>query len=177
MPERASRVVLIGFMGAGKSTVGRLVARRLGYRFEDMDQRIESRTGRRIAAIFREDGEETFRAMERDEAEALGGTTRCVVAAGGGAFARSPTRALLQRGAVTVWLRCDIDTVSARIPADGTRPLAANRDIMRALLAEREASYRMADVTVDAVGTPDEVADRVVALVQDRLQDATPSGR
>ncbi len=177
MPEPASRVVLVGFMGTGKSTVGRLVARRLGYRFEDMDQRIEARTGRRIATIFSEDGEESFRSMESDEAQALGETSRVVIAAGGGAFARPATRALLQRGAVTVWLRCDFATLCARIPDDGVRPLAANRDIMRSLLAEREASYRMADVAVDAVGTPDEVADRVIALVRGRLQDATSPGR
>ncbi len=177
MPEPVSRVVLIGFMGTGKSTVGRLLARRLGYGFEDMDQRIEARVGRRIAEIFREDGEEAFRELEREEARALGSLQRRVVAAGGGAFVRPETRALLQDGAVTVWLRCDLETTLARVPADGSRPLAANRDIMRALLAERETSYRVADVAVDASGAPEDVAERVVALVRGRLRVEAPAGR
>jgi shikimate kinase len=175
--ERLERIVLVGFMGSGKSTVGRLVARRLEYAFEDMDQRIEARAGRTIAAIFRDDGEEAFRALEREEARTLCGLPRRVVAAGGGAFARPETRALLQEGAVTVWLRCDLETALARVPADGARPLAGNRDIMRALLAEREPSYRMADVVVNAVGALEQVAERVVALVRGRLRDEAPAGR
>jgi shikimate kinase/3-dehydroquinate synthase len=171
------RVVLVGFMGAGKSTVGPLVARRLGFRFEDMDQRIQARVGRAVATIFREDGEEAFRALEREEARLLSGQTQVVVAAGGGAFTRAETRELLQQGAVTVWLRCALETALARLPADGSRPLAGNHDIMRALLAEREPLYRMADVVVNAVGAPEVVANRVLALVRGRLRAGAPAGR
>jgi shikimate kinase len=167
--ELPSRVVLVGFMGSGKSVVGRLVARRLGYRFEDMDRRIEERAGRKVAEIFRDAGEEAFREMEREEARAIAKLRGRVVAAGGGAFARKETRSLLQEGALTVWLRCDLEHILARVPADGSRPLAGNRDIMRALLAEREPSYRMADVVVDASsGTAREVADRIVGLIEGR---------
>lgn len=169
MAERPARIVLVGFMGAGKSAVGVRLARRLGYRFEDMDRRIEERTGRTIAALFEEQGEEAFREEERREAAALARLDRRVVAAGGGAFAREPTRALLREGAFTVWLRCDLETLLGRIPADGTRPLAGNRDIMRALLAEREPSYRLADATVHTSGaTPREVAERIVDLIEKR---------
>ncbi len=168
MAEGRERIVLVGFMGSGKSTVGRLLARRLGWSFEDMDRRIEQRAGRTVAAIFEGGGEPAFRALEREEARALGVKTRCVIAAGGGAFAREDTRVLLQQGALTVWLRVALETALARVPLDGSRPLAGNHDIMRALLADREPSYGMADVTVDATGTPDEVADRVVALVRGR---------
>jgi shikimate kinase len=166
--ERPARIVLVGFMGAGKSAVGRILARRLGYRFEDMDQRIELAAGRTIAAVFRDEGEEAFRRMEREEARALSGLRGRVIAAGGGAFARPDTRALLQEGALTIWLHCDIETILARVPADGSRPLAGNREIMRALLAEREPSYRMANWAVDAsAGTPREVADRIVKMIQE----------
>jgi len=171
VPEGRSRVVLVGFMGCGKTTVGRLLARRLGWAFEDMDRRIEQRTGRTVAAVFAEDGEESFRALEREEAQALRQESRCVVAAGGGAFTREDTRALLQEGAVTVWLRVGLDTALARVPLDGSRPLAGSRDIMRALLAEREASYSRADVTVDAGAPPEEVAERVLALVRGRTAE------
>ena len=169
MPDRPARVVLVGFMGSGKSAVGRHLARQLGYRFEDMDRRIERRTGRTVAAIFREDGEEAFRNLEQEEARALGRMRGRVVAAGGGAFARPQTRALLQEGSLTVWLECDLETILARVAPDGSRPLAGNRDIMRALLAEREPSYRMADAAVDASkGPPPEVARRIVELIEGR---------
>jgi shikimate kinase len=171
-------VVLVGFMGCGKTSVGRLLARRLGYAFEDMDRRIERRAGRTIAEIFRDEGEEAFRAMEHEEALALSRLRDRVVAAGGGAFARPETRALLQQGALTVWLRCDLERILTRVPADGSRPLAGNRDIMRALLAEREPSYRMADVAVEAsAGTPREVADRIIGLIEGRNRKRTSARR
>jgi shikimate kinase len=178
VPERPSRVVLVGFMGSGKSAVGRILARRLGYRFEDMDQRIEERAGRTIAEIFRGEGEETFRKLEREEALAVSRLRGRVVASGGGAFAQPETRAILQKGAVTVWLRCEIGRILSRIPPDGSRPLAGNHDIMRALLAEREPSYRMADVAVDAsAGSPREVAERIVGLIEGRTRKRTSARR
>ena len=178
MPERRSRVVLVGFMGSGKSAVGRILARRLGYRFEDMDRRIEERAGRTIAEIFRDEGEEAFRRIEREEALAVARLEDRVVASGGGAFAQAETRAILQSGAITVWLRCDLERILARVPRDGSRPLAGNRDIMRALLAEREPWYRMADVAVDAsAGSPREVAERIVGLIEGRTRKRTSARR
>jgi shikimate kinase len=168
VPDPPARVVLVGFMGVGKSTVGRIVARRLHCPFEDMDRRIERRVGRSIPAIFAQDGEEAFRALELEEARLLATLSECVVAAGGGAFVRTDTRAALQEGAISVWLRCEVDVLLARMAPDDSRPLAGNRDIMRALLAGREPFYGMADMTVDASGTPEEVAERVVALVRGR---------
>jgi shikimate kinase len=178
VPERPRRVVLVGFMGSGKTSVGRLLARRLGYGFVDMDRRIEERAGRPIAQIFREEGEEAFREREREEARAVSRLRDRVVATGGGAFIRPETRALLQEGALTVWLRCDLDRILARVPADGSRPLAGNRAIMQALLAERESFYRLADVVVDAsAGTPREVADRIVGLIEGRNRRRTSARR
>jgi shikimate kinase len=159
-------------MGSGKSAVGTRLAVRLGYGFEDMDRRIEKRTGRSIAAIFAEQGEGAFREEELREAEAIARLDRRVVATGGGAFVRPETRARLQEGALTVWLHCNTEELLDRIPADGTRPLAGNRAIMRALLAEREPSYRLADLEVDTSGaTPGEVAHRIANLIK---QGTTP---
>jgi shikimate kinase len=167
VPERPARVVLVGFMGAGKSTIGRRLARRLGYRFEDMDRRIEKREGRTIASLFAERGEAAFRALEQEEARAVAALKDVVVASGGGAFAQEATRALLQRGAFTVWLQCSLEAALHRVRPDGSRPLAGNREIMRTLLAEREPSYRMADVTVDTSRqTPRQVVDRIVELIE-----------
>ncbi len=169
MPDRPGRIVLVGFMGAGKSTIGKKLARRLEYRFEDLDRRIEARTGRTVAAIFQEDGEPAFRKLELEEARAVGSLTGVVVAAGGGAFAQEETRKALQDGAVTVWLQCSLEQALRRVPADGSRPLAGNREIMRALLAEREPSYRRADVAVETSRrTPREVVERIVALLSGR---------
>jgi shikimate kinase len=171
VPERAGRVVLVGFMGSGKSSVGRLLARRLGYEFRDLDTWIEEQTGRKITEIFSADGEAVFRELEREAARKAQGLSHHVVAAGGGAFVRPDTRALLQEGAITVWLRCGLETILARVRPDGARPLAGNRAIMAALLAEREPSYRMAEVVVDASsGTPREVADRIFVLVKGRTR-------
>ena len=163
MLEPPRRVVLVGFMGAGKSTVGPLVARALGWDFLDMDDRIEERAGRSIAEVFRDQGEPAFRALELEVAKEAASRPRLVIAAGGGAFAQPATREILERSAVTVWLRCDAATLEARVPADGLRPLAANRAIMRSLLTEREPSYQLADVVVEASeGTAESVARRVV---------------
>ena len=114
MPERPERVVLVGFMGAGKSTIGRRLAKRLGFAFVDLDRRIEVRAGRKIAAIFQEQGEAAFRELELEESRALASLTRVVVATGGGAFAQDATRNALQQGAFTVWLQCSLGT--AQLP-------------------------------------------------------------
>lgn len=168
---RPERVVLVGFMGAGKSTVGPLLATRLGWEFLDMDVRIEERLGMDVATCFRDLGEARFRSEERAVARELVDRRHLVVAAGGGAFTAAETRALLRRNAITVWLRADLATVLLRVPADGRRPLAGNRDIMSSRLAEREAAYREADVTVETsdVG-PDAVAERVVSAVRQRVE-------
>lgn len=157
------RVVLVGFMGSGKSTVAPRLAELLGWAHLDMDPEIERRTGLTVAEIFRERGEPAFRREERALAAQLVERDRLVVAAGGGAFAQPETRALLRQDAATVWLRCDLDTVLARIPGDGSRPLAGSRETIAALFATREPSYRLADWTFDAARHPPEALAREIA--------------
>jgi shikimate kinase len=157
------RVVLVGFMGSGKSTVGRVLAQQLGWGFVDMDERIEERTGRRIAEIFREQGEPAFRREELAVARELQSAAKRVIATGGGAFAEDATREALRTGAYTVWLAADFEALARRVPTDGSRPLAADREIMRGLLVQREASYRSADLIVDAMDTPEAIAGLIVA--------------
>ena len=153
-------------MGAGKTTVGAALARRLGWELRDLDRWIEDRHGMAVAEIFRRHGEAFFRAEEQRAARAAARLRGHVVAAGGGAFAADATRALLQKGAVTVWLRCAFDTLWRRLPKDGSRPLATGRGRMRQLLAEREPSYRRADHEVDTSrAAPEEVARRIVEAV------------
>src|SRR6185295_16181356 len=104
-----------------------------------------------------------FRAEEARVAAALGGREGLVVAAGGGAFATEATREALRAGAATVWLKCDLKTILARVPLDGSRPLASSRETIVRLLAEREPSYRLADLTVDASGKSPEAVAREIA--------------
>ena len=159
------RIVLVGFMGSGKTTVGGTLARLLGWGFQDMDDAIEEATGLTIAQIFEQHGEAYFRSEELRAARRLALLPRHVVAAGGGAFAAPRTRKVLCLGAVAVWLRCDLETVLARVRPDGSRPLASNRERMRQLFVERQPSYGLADVIVDASAAPVEVARQIVATV------------
>lgn len=162
-PAPPRRVVLVGFMGSGKTTLAPLLARLLGWRHLDMDLEIERRTGLRVAEIFRQHGESAFRREEKALALELAGREGLVVAAGGGAFAQEETREVLRRGATAVWLRCDLPTVMSRIPRDGSRPLADNRETIAALFAAREPSYRLADWTFDAARPSPEALAREIA--------------
>ena len=154
-------------MGAGKTTVGQELANLLEWSFVDLDAVVEARAGRTVAQIFEERGEPGFRDEERAAAgEALLGE-RVVIAAGGGAFADEATRELLRGAAATVFLECDLETLLSRIPADGSRPLAGNRETMRRLLLAREAAYRRAAFTIDASrGTPAELAREVARALR-----------
>jgi len=171
-------VVLVGFMGSGKTTVGESLARLLGWTLLDMDARIEGETGLSVAEIFRGRGEAFFRERETGLALALRDREHLVVAAGGGAFATPVTREALRSGAATVWLRCDVETILSRVPLDGSRPLASSRETILRLLAEREPSYRLADLTVDASGrSPEAVAREIADSLFGGDADARPGGR
>ena len=178
MAELPPRVVLVGFMGSGKTTVGQRLADRLRWTLVDMDAQIEEETGLSVAGIFRSHGEAFFREREAHLALALSGQERLVVAAGGGAFAMPATREALRAGAATVWLRCGIETILARVPLDGSRPLASSRETIRRLLAEREPSYRLADLTVDASArSPEAVAGEIAECLFAGRPAAGPGGR
>ena len=178
MPPTEARAVeridLVGFMGAGKTTVGAALARLLAWGFRDMDGEIEARNALTVAEIFARHGEAFFRAEELRVAREIAGLVRHVVAAGGGAFASPETRDVLRAGAAVVWLRCDLDTLLARIAPDGSRPLASNRETMAALLAEREPTYRQADLIVDASDA--EAAEVARRVARAAFPDGGPGG-
>lgn len=145
-------------MAAGKTTVGRLLAERLGWEFVDFDERIHERTGRTPGAIIREEGEAAFRAVEAGMARELAGRSRMVLATGGGWGADPRRAAALGPGTVRIWLRIGAAEAVRRAEADGTdRPLLGEPPgrLARAesLLAEREPGYAAADHVVDVDGT------------------------
>ena len=120
-------LALIGARGSGKSTVGRLVADRLGWAFEDADEALERAAGRSIAAIFADDGEPTFRDLEERTIAALTGRSRLVLATGGGAVLRESNRRALRRFGLVVWLDADPETLAGRLRADAGGPTLADR--------------------------------------------------
>jgi shikimate kinase len=168
-----SHVFLIGFMGAGKTTVSRLVSEALRRPCIDLDERIESTTGRSVREIFEDVGEEAFRQLESAELASLSDLDSSIVACGGGIVVRDDNRSLLKRMGLVVYLKVSAGETLARVGADGTRPLLSGPGGVIAatrLLEARESLYSaVADVTVDTVGrTPDEVAADVVAVVEER---------
>lgn len=171
-----SHVFLIGFMGAGKSTVGRLVAAGLDMPFVDLDDEIESADGRTIPEIFAEVGEESFRAIESETLSALAGAPSSVVACGGGIVTREKNRTLMKALGRVVYLRVTAEETLARVGDDSGRPLLTGDEGATAaaeLLKAREPLYSaVADLTVDTVDrSPDDVAGEILAEL--RSHDAS----
>jgi shikimate kinase len=137
-------------MAAGKSTVARALGRRLDWRVEDIDDRIEAREGRSVASIFARDGETYFRSVERSVLVDLLPLRHAVVATGGGTFVDPENRALINRDGLSVWLDVPLEELISRLPADGRRPLAADREQLERLYAVRRLSYQQAALRLDA---------------------------
>lgn len=147
---KADKVYLVGFMGAGKTTVAQALGRRLDWRVEDIDDRVEKREHRDIATIFRQDGEPYFRAVERQELIALLPDRGMVVATGGGTIVDPVTREMMLRDGAVIWLDASFATILERVPLDGRRPLAADRIEMERLYNQRIMAYAQAHLRVDA---------------------------
>lgn len=154
-------------MGAGKTTVGRILAERLGWRFLDFDEEIERRAGASVAEIFRALGERGFRALESELTEALSSVADTVLAPGGGWVTRPGAFEALPAGSRTVWLRVRPEIAVQRVLASGVqRPLLEEGDPLetaRALLTAREPHYRRADLIVDAdAARPADIANEIL---------------
>lgn len=160
-------VVLVGLMGAGKSTIGRRLALRLGLPFHDADSEIEAAAGMPIADIFAIYGEPAFRDGERRVIARLLEGGGSVLATGGGAFMDPETRARIAARAVSVWLKADHDTLMRRVRRRSHRPLLRTPDpdeTMRRLIDERYPVYRQADLTVESRDSSlDRVTQEVIA--------------
>ncbi|MEO1200251.1 MAG: shikimate kinase [Pseudomonadota bacterium] len=171
-------IVLVGMMGCGKSSIGRRLATCLGVEFVDADQEIEKAAGQSIKDIFATYGEAEFRAGERRVIQRLIGEHRGIIATGGGAFVDRETRSEIARDAVSVWLRVAPEILYHRVSRRNTRPLLQTADpegTLRALLAEREPIYALADLTIDSDDGPhDAVVDAILAAVSDYLVAGRP---
>ena len=161
----ADKIYLVGFMGAGKTTVARALGRRLGWRVEDIDERIETRERRSVASIFAQHGEAYFRQQERQTLSELLPQRQIVIATGGGTFAEPDNRALMLADGAVVWLDVPLSRVFDRVPADGRRPLAADRVQMEQLYARRRLAYAEAHVRIDGTEPVPEVVARLLEWV------------
>lgn len=159
----ADKIYLVGFMAAGKTTVARVLAARLGWRAEDIDELIEARERRTVADIFARQGEAYFRGIEREILRLLLPLRHAVVATGGGTFMDPENRAAINLDGLSVWLDVPFEVVLSRLPADGRRPLAADRAQMERLFAMRQAAYAQAHLRIDAQHAPaEEIAEHIM---------------
>ncbi len=165
-------LVLVGMMGAGKTSVGRRLAGMLGVPFRDADVEIESAAGCTINEIFERFGEPAFRSGERKVIARLLTDPPHVLAAGGGAFIDEETRQRIKERAVSIWLRAPLDLLIQRVLRKDTRPLLRNTDskaTLERLLREREPIYAEADIVIESdEGPHDVVVKRIVAALEDR---------
>lgn len=173
---------LIGMMGAGKSTVGRLLAQRLEYRFFDTDILIERVKQQPITEIFQQEGEASFRALETQVLSQLSAYTRSVIATGGGIVLARHNWSYLQEGLV-IWLDVPVSELAQRLQADTTRPLLANGTDpiarLQTLLDQRSHLYAQADlrVAVAPAATPDAIAAQLLGQIPHVLKPASDSKR
>jgi shikimate kinase len=174
LSERLDRpIVLVGLMGAGKSTVGRRLAKRLGLPFVDSDEAIEDAAGYSAAEMFERFGEADFRDGERRLVARLIDGAKGVIATGGGAFVDPRTRDLLNSRAITVWLDAPVDVLAERTARRDTRPLLRGgnpRETLARLIEQRRPSYAEAHIRiVSGQGDHHQVVEKIIAAVADHL--------
>ena len=167
-------LILTGFMGTGKSTIGKLLAARLDYEYLDTDQIIERRAGCAIAEIFAVYGEADFRSREREAAAEIARTDRKVVATGGGFVLQSDNVRLVRRNGLLIALTATPEAIWDRVKTDTGRPLLQvpePLDRIREMLAERAPYYRQADLIVETTARePEEITTEIVTAVGRRAQ-------
>jgi shikimate kinase len=175
-------LVLVGMMGAGKSSIGRRLAARLEIPFVDADAEIERAAGMTISDIFAKHGESSFRSGEARVIARLLEAGPQVLATGGGAFMNTDTRVLIGQKGISIWLKADYDILMRRIRRRNDRPLLNTEnpaDTLKRLIEERYPVYGLADVTVHSRDVPhDTIVDEILAAVAQRIGagNATPLG-
>jgi shikimate kinase len=176
---RNNLIFLVGFMGAGKSTIGPLLAHLLKWNFIDLDQEIEKGENRSISQIFQENGESYFRQLETQALQTLRAKGPSVVALGGGAFVEEVNRLLICQLGYSVFLDCPLEVIVARCPKDGTRPLLQSSGDLETLYTSRLPYYQKCDFRVDVSSqSPEQITKIIMAhLSAGRFDDAHGNNR
>lgn len=160
------KIYLVGFMTAGKTTVGQALAGRLSWQAYDLDSEIEALEHATVADVFASKGEAYFRAREREVLTRVMPVRHAVVATGGGTFIDPTNRAAILEDGCSIWLDVTFKAVVARLPTDGRRPLAANREQMEALYYTRRSCYEMCHLRIDATSL---AVEAIVEQILDRM--------
>lgn len=164
---KTDKIYLVGFMGAGKTTLAQALSSRLGWRMEDVDLLIEARERRSVAEIFAREGEPYFRAVEREVVWSLLPERHAVIATGGGTFVDADNRTAINADGVSVWLDVPFEVLLNRIPADGRRPLANDRVQMALLYETRRIAYQQAQIRLDASrARAEELAEQLIEQLE-----------
>jgi len=175
-PEKS--IVLVGLMGAGKTSIGKRLAKKLGMPFVDADVEIEAAADCSIEEIFTRYGEQAFRDGERRVIARLLDDAPCVVATGGGAFVSAETRENVRRAGISVWLKADVEVLLQRVSRRNNRPLLKGGDkraTLERLVAERYPTYEEADCTVESGNeSPDVTVNRVLDALRARDSETLP---
>ena len=164
---RGVDVYLIGMMGVGKTTIGKMLATRLNYRFFDTDTLIERVAAKKISDIFADEGEAYFRDLETQVLKEVSAYNRSAIATGGGIIQKPVNWSYLRQGLV-VWLDVDVETLKKRLSQDQNRPLAGK---LESLLEKRYSLYSQADMHIKCSDeqTPQQVADTIVARIPEMI--------
>jgi shikimate kinase len=164
---------LVGMMGVGKTTVGKLLAEEIGYRFVDTDEVIVKAAGKSIHEIFAQNSEAEFRQLESDVLAQVCAYTKLVIATGGGIVMQQHNWSYLHHGLI-VWLDVPVQIILQRLAEDDTRPLLQDdpESKLRSLLEQRQPMYSQADlhITINATETPEEIATRILATIPSVLK-------
>lgn len=171
-PKLARHLFLVGFMGVGKTRLGRLVSRRLDSHFYDLDHQVEDGAGLRVAQIFERFGQTYFRELEHVALRRMAGLEAAVVATGGGAFTFERNRQIIKNLGISLWIDLDFDSIVERMSSRGraARPLLQDEHRARALFEARRDFYSQADLVVEVESgeAAKSVAARIMGLLQER---------
>jgi shikimate kinase len=160
------KVFLVGFMGCGKTTVGKLLAKKMGRPFFDVDREVEQREGKRVSEIFAESGEEHFRALETEQLKLICKGKKSVVSGGGGCFCGPQNREIIRKHCTTVYLAAEFETLLERILKDNDRPLAQNLEDLRSLFDKRLPDYEKTDFSVSIDDrSPLEIVEEIIKVI------------
>ncbi|MEM7007938.1 MAG: shikimate kinase [Thermodesulfobacteriota bacterium] len=170
MTQKHKNIFLVGFMGAGKSTVGKIVASKLDYGFIDADTYIEDKAGKTITQIFADHGEDHFRNLESEATKELSERDNLIIASGGGVVQRNSNWDAMKSNGLTIYLRAKVESVWKRIKDDNSRPLLQVDDPIKTaseLLEKRTPMYEKADLIIDTDDlSPAEVAQTIISKIE-----------